>query len=85
MSPSYIDGDIVLISSFLDYYKDDVVVLDLPKIGYVIKRIKDFKEGKIVLKGDNEKLHSSICDQLHNKEDIIGKVVSLKYQAEFLA
>ena len=61
------------------YYKDDVVVLDLPKIGYVIKRIKDFKEGKIVLKGDNEKLHSSICDQLHNKEDIIGKVVSFKY------
>ena len=79
MSPSYIDGDIVLINSSPNYYEDDVVVLELPKIGYVIKRIKGFKEGKIVLKGDNEKLHSSICDQLHNKEDIIGKVVSFKY------
>ncbi len=79
MSPAYIDGDIVLINSSLDYYIDDVVVLNLPKIGYVIKRIKDFKEGKIILKGDNQKLHSSVCDQLHKKEDIIGKVVGLKY------
>ena len=79
MSPSYKDGEIVLINSSPNYYEDDVVVLELPKIGYVIKRIKGFKEGKIVLKGDNEKLHSSVCDQLHNKEEIIGKVVSLKY------
>ncbi len=79
MSPEYVDGDIVLINSFTDYYIDDVVVLDLPKIGYVIKRIKGFKEGKIILKGDNQKLHSSVCDQLHKKDDIIGKVVGLKY------
>jgi len=79
MSPSYKDGEIVLINSSPNYYEDDVVVLELPKIGYVIKRIKGFKEGKIVLKGDNEKLHSSVCDQLHNKEEIIGKVVSSKY------
>tara|TARA_B100000886_G_scaffold125057_1_gene84255 strand:+ start:337 stop:609 length:273 start_codon:yes stop_codon:yes gene_type:complete len=79
MSPEYVDGDIVLINSFPDYYIDDVVVLDLPKIGYVIKRIKGFKEGKIILKGDNQKLHSSVCDQLHKKDDIIGKVVGLKY------
>ena len=79
MSPSYKDGEIVLINSSPTYYEDDVVVLELPKIGYVIKRIKGFKEGKIVLKGDNEKLHSSVCDQLHNKEEIIGKVVSSKY------
>ena len=46
MSPSYIDGDIVLINSFLDYYKDDVVVLDLPKIGYVIKELNPLKGGK---------------------------------------
>ena len=79
MSPSYKDGEIVLINSSPNYYEDDVVVLELPKIGYVIKRIKGFKEGKIILKGDNEKLHSSVCDQLHNKEEIIGKVVSSKY------
>ena len=79
MSPSYKDGEIVLINSSPTYYEDDVVVLELPKIGYVIKRIKGFKEGKIILKGDNEKLHSSVCDQLHNKEEIIGKVVSSKY------
>ena len=79
MSPSYKDGEIVLINSSPNYYEGDVVVLELPKIGYVIKRIKGFKEGKIVLKGDNEKLHSSVCDQLHNKEEIIGKVVSSKY------
>ena len=79
MSPSYKDGEIVLINASPNYYEDDVVVLELPKIGYVIKRIKGFKEGKIVLKGDNEKLHSSVCDQLHNKEEIIGKVVSSKY------
>ena len=79
MSPSYKDGEIVLINSSPNYYEDDVVVLELPKIGYVIKRIKGFKEGKIVLKGDNEKLHSSVCDQLHNKEEIIGKVVSSNY------
>ena len=79
MSPEYVDGDIVLINSFPDYYIDDVVILDLPKIGYVIKRIKGFKEGKIILKGDNQKLHSSVCDQLHKKDDVIGKVVGLKY------
>ena len=40
MSPSYKDGEIVLINSSPNYYEDDVVVLELPKIGYVIKRIK---------------------------------------------
>ena len=76
MSPSYNDGDFVLTERLPNYCIDDVVVLKLPKLGYVIKRIINIKKSGIILKGDNHKLHSSICDQVHSKKDIIGKVVS---------
>jgi phage repressor protein C with HTH and peptisase S24 domain len=76
MNPSYKDGDIVEIDSFPNYFKDDVVVLKMPELGYVIKRIEGFNRGLIILRGDNKKLHSSVCDQLHRKQDIFGKVVS---------
>ena len=76
MNPSYKDGDIVEIDSFPNYFKDDVVVLEMPELGYVIKRIEGFKKERIILSGDNKKLHSSVCDQLHRKQDIFGKVVS---------
>ena len=76
MNPSYNDGDFVLTEQFPNYCIDDVVVLKLPKLGYVIKRIINIEKSGIILKGDNHKLHSSICDQVHSEEDIIGKVVS---------
>ena len=76
MNPSYNDGDLVLIARFPNYFIDDVVVLKIQDFGYVIKRIVNIKKNGIILKGDNHKLHSSICDQLHSEKDIIGKVVS---------
>ena len=53
----------------------DIVVLNLPRFGRVVKRIKSLVDGSCTLMGDNLSERSACCSIAQNTEDIIGCVV----------
>lgn len=57
MNPNFKDRDIVLSINYLRSLKNnDVVLLDLPNYGVVIKRIKSIDGDDLKLAGDNKKI-----------------------------
>ena len=76
MNPNFKDRDIVLSINYLRSLKNnDVVLLDLPNYGVVIKRIKSINGDDLKLEGDNKKYSSPIYKNIYKKENIIGKVI----------
>ena len=76
MNPNFKDRDIVLSINYLRSLKNnDVVLLDLPNYGVVIKRIKSINGDDLKLVGDNKKYSSPIYKNIYKKENILGKVV----------
>ena len=58
MSPNFKDQDIVLSIKYLSSLKnDDVVLLDLPNYGVVLKRIKSINGDNLELTGDLSLIH----------------------------
>ena len=53
----------------------DIVVLDLPRFGKVVKRIKSLSDERCVLIGDNLSESSACCSIAQSTENIIGCVV----------
>ena len=61
MNPNFKNRDIVLSINYLRSLKNnDVVLLDLPNYGVVIKRIKSINGDDLKLAGDNKKYSSPI-------------------------
>ena len=76
MSPNFKDQDIVLSIKYLSSLKnDDVVLLDLPNYGVVLKRIKSINGDNLKLAGDNKKYSSPIYKNIYKKENVLGKVI----------
>ena len=76
MNPNFKDRDIVLSINYLRSLKNnDVVLLDLPNYGVVIKRIKSINGDDLKLEGDNKKYSSTIYKNIYKKENILGKVI----------
>lgn len=76
MNPNFKDRDIVLSINYLRSLKNnDVVLLDLPNYGVVIKRIKSINGDDLKLEGDNKKYSSPIYKNIYKKENLIGKVI----------
>ena len=76
MNPNFKDRDIVLSINYLrSLKKNDVVLLDLPNYGVVIKRIKSINGDDLKLAGDNKKYSSSIYKNIYKKENVLGKVI----------
>ena len=76
MNPNFKDRDIVLSINYLRSLKNnDVVLLDLPNYGVVIKRIKSINGDDLKLVGDNKKYSSPIYKNIYKKENILGKVI----------
>ena len=76
MNPNFKDRDIVLSINYLRSLKNnDVVLLDLPNYGVVIKRIKSINGDDLKLVGDNKKYSSPIYKSIYKKENILGKVI----------
>jgi hypothetical protein len=76
MNPNFKDRDIVLSINYLRSLKNnDVVLLDLPNYGVVIKRIKSINGDDLKLEGDNKKYSSPIYKNIYKKENILGKVI----------
>ena len=61
MNPNFKDRDIVLSINYPRSLKNnDVVLLDLPNYGVVIKRIKSINGDDLKLAGDNKKYSLSL-------------------------
>ena len=76
MNPNFKDRDIVLSINYPRSLKNnDVVLLDLPNYGVVIKRIKSINGDDLKLEGDNKKYSSTIYKNIYKKENILGKVI----------
>ena len=76
MNPNFKNRDIVLSINYLRSLKNnDVVLLDLPNYGVVIKRIKSINGDDLKLVGDNKKYSSPIYKNIYKKENILGKVI----------
>tara|TARA_B100001287_G_scaffold130110_2_gene109634 strand:- start:1858 stop:2130 length:273 start_codon:yes stop_codon:yes gene_type:complete len=76
MNPNFKDKDIVISVKCLNSLKTmDVVLLDLPNYGVVIKRIKSINGDDIQLAGDNKEYNSPIYKNIYKKENVLGKVI----------
>ena len=76
MNPNFKDRDIVLSINYPRLLKNnDVVLLDLPNYGVVIKRIKSINGDDLKLVGDNKKYSSPIYKNIYKKENVLGKVI----------
>ena len=77
MLPALKDGQYVLIKNCKDYKLGEIVIINSPTNGYLIKRISSVYGNSIRVKGDNLKLESSACDQNYSLKEIYGKVISV--------
>tara|TARA_B100001029_G_C14885017_1_gene352123 strand:- start:236 stop:475 length:240 start_codon:yes stop_codon:yes gene_type:complete len=76
MTPNFKENDLVLsFKHFRSLRVDDVVLLDIPKIGTVIKRIKSINGRNISIDGDNKEYLSEIYNKQYNISNVIGKVL----------
>ena len=76
MAPNFNDNDLVLSLKYFRSLKvNDVILLNLPKIGTVIKRIKSINGKDIDICGDNTEYSSEIYKNKYKANDIIGKVL----------
>ena len=75
MNPNFKDRDIVLSINYLRSLKNnDVVLLDLPNYGVVIKRIKSINGDDLKLAGDNKKYSSPIYKNIYKKENVLARL-----------
>ena len=74
MEPSYRPGNLVVGIKSKKINIDDVVVVQHKSLGKIIKRVKSMNENGIMLKSDNKKYGSTVANELHSTESIIGKV-----------
>ena len=76
MAPNFNDNDLVLATKILKEIKvNDVVVLDIPKFGVVLKRVQFLNDDEIRVIGDNKEYKSPIYDMKLYKNNIVGKVL----------
>ena len=74
MIPNFNENDLVLSLKCYSLRVDDVVLLGIPKIGTVIKRIKSINGIDIIVDGDNKEYPSEIYNKKYKTNDVIGKV-----------
>ena len=75
MAPNFNNNDLVVsLKYFRSLEVNDVILLNIPKIGTVIKRIKSINGKDIDICGDNTEYSSEIYKNKYKVNDIIGKV-----------
>ena len=75
MAPNFNDNDLVIsLKYFRSLKANDVILLTIPKIGTVIKRIKFINGKDIDICGDNTEYSSEIYKNKYKLNDVIGKV-----------
>ena len=76
MTPNFYENDIVLSFRYFRSLKvNDVILINIPKIGTVIKRIKSINGKDIYIDGDNKEYPSEIYKNKYKSNDVMGKVL----------
>ena len=76
MAPNFNDKDLVLsLNCFYSVKKGDVILVDIPKIGIVIKRVEFIENNVLKITGDNHEYTTNIYDDAFNIESVKGKVI----------
>ena len=76
MTPNFNDNDLIIITNFFfNLEVGDLVILDIPELGTVLKRISFIEDNSIKVKGDNEDYDSLIYNNSYNKDNVVGKVL----------
>ncbi len=79
MTPTYSEGDYILAAKwpFMKTVKGDVVVVNHPGYGVIVKRVREIiKPQSILLQGDNPQSVSSEQIGLVDKQTLVGKVIA---------
>ena len=76
MTPNFYENDIVLSFKYFRSLKvNDVILINIPKIGTVIKRIKFINGKELSITGDNMEYSSEIYNKKYKTNDVLGKVL----------
>lgn len=76
MTPNFYENDIVLSFRYFRSLKvNDVILINIPKIGTVIKRIKSINGKELSIAGDNTEYSSEIYNKKYATNDVLGKVL----------
>ena len=76
MAPNFNDKDLVIsLNCFYLVKKGDVILVDIPKIGIVIKRVEFIENNVLKITGDNHEYTTNIYDDAFNIESVKGKVI----------
>jgi|TARA_B100001057_G_scaffold461436_1_gene513423 signal peptidase I len=76
MTPNFYENDIVLSFRYFRSLKvNDVILINIPKIGTVIKRIKSINGKELSITGDNTEYSSEIYNKKYATNDVLGKVL----------
>ena len=76
MTPNFYENDIVVSLRYFRSLKvNDVILINIPKIGTVIKRIKSINGKELSITGDNTEYSSEIYNKKYKTNDVLGKVL----------
>ena len=76
MTPNFYENDIVLSFKYFRSLKvNDVILINIPKIGTVIKRIKCINGKELSITSDNLEYSSEIYNKKYKINDVLGKVL----------
>tara|TARA_B100001094_G_C18125409_1_gene769208 strand:- start:1232 stop:1471 length:240 start_codon:yes stop_codon:yes gene_type:complete len=76
MAPNFNNKDLIITSKFFYNLRvHDVILLDIPIFGIVLKRIYFLEDNLIKVKGDNTEYDSPIYNTAYKKDEVIGKVL----------
>ena len=76
MTPNFYENDIVLSFRYFRSLKvNDVILINIPKIGTVIKRITYINGKELSITGDNMEYSSEIYNKKYKTNDVLGKVL----------
>ena len=83
MLPALKDKDYIITRQSPSLYQGDIIVMNLPHYGQVIKRVKGLSNDSVILSGDNPRLASSCCEKPQLKTHLTGKMIA-KFSLPFL-
>ena len=76
MAPNFNDKDLVIsLDCFYSLKKGDVILVEIPKIGIVIKRVQFIENNVLKISGDNHEYTSNIYDDAFDIDLVKGKVI----------
>ena len=76
MTPNFYENDIVLSFKYFRSLKaNDVILINIPTIGTVIKRIKYINGKELSITSDNLEYSSEIYNRKYKTNDVLGKVL----------